>query len=118
MLMLRLAVAAYVFSYVCFGEARGETMTTSWYQDGHRTASGMRFSANNPHIAAHKKLRFGTRLLLRNPANGRTLCVVVQDRGPFIRGRELDITRAGAKRLGFGQRGVVELAVSRVRCSM
>jgi rare lipoprotein A len=98
------------------GEARGETMTTSWYQDGSRTASGMRFNPNDPSIAAHKSLRFGTHLLLKNPGNGRTLCVQIQDRGPFIKGRELDITRAGAQHLGFGQSGVVELAVVRSGC--
>lgn len=112
--------ARVVFSaallHLSMGEARGETMTTSWYESGHTTASGRHFNPNDPTIAAHKTLRFGTHLLLKNPTNGRTLCVDIQDRGPFIKGRELDVTRAGAQRLGFGQSGVVELAVVRSGC--
>ncbi len=60
---------------------------------------------------------FGTRLLLTNPQNGRQLCVEVVDRGPFVRGRDLDITRAGQRILGFGDRGVVSLQYTIGHCS-
>jgi rare lipoprotein A len=114
-LAIRIVFSALLL-HLTMGEAHGEIMNTSWYQSGHTTASGMRFNPNNPYIAAHKTLKFGTHLLLKNPANGRTLCVKIQDRGPFIKGRQLDITRAGAERLNFGQKGVVELAVVRSGC--
>lgn len=110
-------LAAACASAMLAPAAQGKTMNTSWYQSGRLTASGMRFNPDNPHIAAHKSLAFGTRLLLRNPHNGKTLCVEIQDRGPFIKGRQLDITRGGKNRLGFGGRGVVALEYTKKHCS-
>ena len=87
------------------------SMRTSWYQRGTITASGTRFDPDDPTIAAHKTLPFGTVLKVTNPKNGKTLRVVVKDRGPFIKGRSLDLTRAAAKILGFFTEGVAILEV-------
>jgi len=67
----------------------------SYYADkfnGRKTASGTRFN-NNKYTAAHRKLPFGTKLKVTNEANGKSLIVEVTDRGPFSKGRELDLTK-------------------------
>jgi peptidoglycan lytic transglycosylase len=83
----------------------------SWYSSGAYLADGERFNPDNPHICANKTLSFGTRLRVTNPQNGRTLRCVVRDRGPFVRGRSLDVSRAGAEALGFRRQGVARLRV-------
>lgn len=60
--------------------------------NGKRTASGKRFD-NNKYTAAHKKLPFGTKLKVTNEANGKSVIVEVIDRGPFVRSREIDLTK-------------------------
>lgn len=91
------------------------TMTTSWYGpglQGNQMANGDVFDMNDPTVAAHKELPFGTELVLHNPVNGREIVVTVQDRGPFIAGRELDVSRAVADHLDFRGTGVTELEVT------
>lgn len=68
----------------------------SYYADkfhGRKTASGQIFD-NKKFTAAHKKFPFGTRLKVTNEANGKSVEVVVNDRGPFTKGRELDLSKA------------------------
>ncbi|MES2545158.1 MAG: septal ring lytic transglycosylase RlpA family protein [Bacteroidota bacterium] len=60
--------------------------------NGKRTTSGIRFN-NNKYTAAHRKFPFGTKLKVTNEANGKFVIVEVIDRGPFTRGREIDLTR-------------------------
>jgi len=77
--------------------------TASWYgQDfqGKYTASGQKF---DPHAltAAHQTLPFGTKLLVTNTSNDKQVEVVVNDRGPFIKNRVLDVSEEAAKMLGF-----------------
>ena len=55
--------------------------------------------------AAHRSLPFGTRLRVTNRHNGKVVTVTINDRGPFVRGRVLDLSRAAARRLGFVQSG-------------
>ena len=67
----------------------------SYYADrfnGKRTASGRRFD-NNKYTAAHRKFPFGTKLRLTNETNGRCVIVEVTDRGPFSKGREIDLSK-------------------------
>ncbi|OYQ45952.1 septal ring lytic transglycosylase RlpA family protein [Flavobacterium aurantiibacter] len=67
----------------------------SYYADkfnGRRTASGKRFD-NNKYTAAHRKLPFGTKLRVTNEANKKSVVVVVNDRGPFTRGRDIDLSK-------------------------
>lgn len=67
----------------------------SYYSDkfnGRRTASGQKFS-NKKLTAAHRKLPFGTKLKLTNEANGKSVIVEVNDRGPFSKAREIDISK-------------------------
>ena len=60
--------------------------------NGKRTSSGVRFD-NNKYTAAHRKLPFGTKLKITNEENGKSVIVEVTDRGPFSRGRDIDLTR-------------------------
>lgn len=85
----------------------GRTVTASWYDEGTRRADGRRYDPEDPRVCAHKTLPFGTRLLLTY--EGRHLVCEVRDRGPYIRGRSLDLSRAGARILGIIHRGVAQL---------
>jgi len=71
---------------------------------GRLTANGERFNMNAM-TAAHKTLPFGTRVRVTNPANGRSVTVRINDRGPFIRGRTIDLSRGAASKIGMISRG-------------
>jgi rare lipoprotein A len=73
--------------------------------DGRRTASGVRFDMDAL-TAAHRTLEFGTRVTVTNKANGRSVDVVINDRGPFSRGRTIDLSKAAAREIGMLGRGV------------
>ncbi|WP_166921193.1 septal ring lytic transglycosylase RlpA family protein [Flavobacterium poyangense] len=80
----------------------------SYYADrfnGKKTANGSRFN-NNKYTAAHKKLPFGTRVKVTNEANGKFVIVKITDRGPFVRTREIDLSKRAfmeiAKNKGAG----------------
>jgi len=91
--------------------ASAETVTASYYAakfNGRRTASGQRFNSNAL-TAAHKTLPLGTRVKLTNPNNHHSVIVRVNDRGPFVKGRDISVTRRAAKRLGFTRSGVAQL---------
>jgi rare lipoprotein A len=68
---------------------------------GSRTASGRRLN-DGALTAAHRTLPFGTKVRVTNKRNGRSVVVTITDRGPFIRGRVIDLTMAGAKAIGMG----------------
>ena len=71
---------------------------------GRLTANGERFDMNAL-TAAHKTLPFGTHVRVTHRATGRSVTVRINDRGPFIRGRSIDLSRAAAKRIGLIKRG-------------
>ena len=73
--------------------------------DGRRTTSGERFSSNKL-TAAHLTLPLGTHVRLTNPVNGKSVEVVVNDRGPHVGGREISVTRRAALELGIVREGV------------
>ena len=72
----------------------------SWYGSGRRTANGERFRPNGL-TAAHPNLKFGTRLRVVNERNGRSVIVRVNDRGPFVHGRIIDLARGSARAIGM-----------------
>jgi rare lipoprotein A len=79
---------------------------------GSKTASGER--ANPGRLtAAHRTLAFGTHVRVTNRRNGRSITVRINDRGPFVRGRVIDITPAGASALGFSGLAPVKLELAR-----
>lgn len=71
---------------------------------GRRTANGERFNMNAM-TAAHKTLPFGTMVRVTNPHNGKSVTVRINDRGPFIRGRTIDLSRGAAQKIGLVARG-------------
>ena len=80
----------------------------SWYgsrHNGRRTASGQSFSMGAM-TAAHRKLPMGTKVRVTNLENGRKATVTINDRGPYRRGRVLDVSKEGAEVLGFKNDGV------------
>jgi rare lipoprotein A len=82
----------------------------TWYSSGLRTASGEKFNPDGL-SAAHRKLPFGTVLRLTNLENGNSIKVVVNDRGPFVKGKEIDVSRGAAKALGFQAKGTTKLGI-------
>jgi rare lipoprotein A len=97
-------------------DGRGQVGVASYY--GHRfhgrlTASGTRYDMHAL-TCAHRTLPFGTRLRVTHLETGRTVVVTVTDRGPFARGRVVDLSLEAAKRLGIVSRGVARVRVERV----
>ena len=87
------------------GSSRSFSGMASFYgnESGSKTASGQRFN-QNAMTAAHRTLPFGTRLRVTH--NGNSVVVTVNDRGPFIRGRVLDLSKGAARAIGLTSRGV------------
>ncbi len=87
--------------------AKTQTGKASWYGpglQGRKTASGERFNMNT-YTAAHRTYAFGTKLCVENLRNGRGVIVRVNDRGPFVRGRVVDVSRKAAQSLGMIRSG-------------
>ncbi len=77
---------------------------------GRRTASGERYNMNAM-TAAHRTLAFGTRVKVTHLKNGRSVYVRINDRGPFIKGRIIDLSHAAARKLGMVSQGVARVRV-------
>jgi len=82
----------------------------SWYQKGKKTADGKKFNPTK-YSVAHRTLPFGTMLRLTNVSNGNTIEAIVNDRGPFVKGKELDVSRGAAQALGFFHSGQAKLII-------
>ena len=85
----------------------------SFYADkfqGRPTASGARFDQHKM-TAAHKTLPFGTKVKVVNLANGRAVNVTINDRGPFVAGRIIDVSKKAADKLGITQTGVANVQI-------
>jgi rare lipoprotein A len=105
-----------------FANARGDrrnepafrqTGVASWYGPGfhgRRTASGERFDQNDL-TAAHRKLPLGSEVKVTNLENGRAITVEINDRGPYIKGRVIDLSKAAARRLGIVEDGVAKVRI-------
>ena len=85
----------------------------SFYSEDRETASGERFDKHKLH-AAHRTLPFGTRLRVTNVRNGRSVTVRVNDRGPFVRGRIVDVSHPAAEKLGLVGAGVAKVKLELV----
>jgi rare lipoprotein A len=98
-----LCSAALVAAFVILpngAEAGHGCGRASWYALTSQTASGERMDPAQL-TAAHKSMRLGTKIEVTNPENGHSVVVRVNDRGPFIRGRVLDLSKAAAKEIGM-----------------
>ena len=79
------------------------------YYHGKTTASGVKYNKDSL-MCAHKTLPFGTILLVKNPENGKEVKVRVMDRGPFIKGRDIDLSLAAADSLDFIDKGIQKVS--------
>jgi rare lipoprotein A len=92
----------------------GTIVKASWYgtESGHTTANGEPFNGRSL-TAAHRTLPFNTRLLVTY--QGKSVKVRINDRGPHIKGRTLDLSEAAAKRIGLIHAGVAKVCLTRLR---
>ena len=88
--------------------AAAQSGAASWYGSGRKTANGERFNPNGM-TAAHRSLPFGTRVRVENKRNGRSVVVRINDRGPFVHGRIIDLAKGPARAIGLG--GVTRVAL-------
>lgn len=111
--VLSCAVLSLTAGFVASSPARADTSTgiASYYWQGQSTASGERFNPGAM-TAAHRSLPFGTKVRVTNLRNGRTVVVRINDRGPFVRGRVIDLSRAAASELGFTGSGVTHVSLA------
>jgi rare lipoprotein A len=79
------------------------------HESGSATASGEKLDCE-AFTAAHRTLPFGTKVMVTNKSNGRSVIVTINDRGPFVRGRVIDVTPAAARLLGFS--GLTQVAIN------
>ena len=86
----------------------------SFYDEGSETASGEKIDPREL-TAAHPTLPFGTRLRVTNVANGRSVIVRVNDRGPFVAGRAVDVSRSAAEKLDMVGRGIAKVKIDIVQ---
>jgi len=86
----------------------------SFYSEGQQTANGEQFDPNEL-TAAHPSLPFGTRLRVTNVSTGRSVTVRVNDRGPFVHGRVVDVSYSAARALGMVHAGVANVKLDVVR---
>lgn len=106
------AFAAFSLAALSSEAALAQCGGASWYALTSKTASGERM---NPAAmtAAHRTLPFGTRIRVTNQRNGRSVMVRINDRGPFVRGRVIDLSRAAAHELGFVRSGHTPICISK-----
>jgi rare lipoprotein A len=95
---------------------RGEVGIASWYGPGYygnKTANGETFTGQDM-TAAHKTLPFNTRVRVVDVATGRSVEVRINDRGPFVPGRIIDLSEKAAESLGIKNKGIANVRVERV----
>jgi rare lipoprotein A len=94
----------------------GRVTVASWYGpgfQGRRTSSGETFNRNDL-TAASRTLPLGTRVRVTNLNNGRSVVVRINDRGPYVRGRGIDLSQRAAERIGLTRRGVARVQIDRL----
>ena len=108
--MKKLVVAglALLLAYGSVAEA-GVVGMASFYKSGKRTANGEHFNPNGM-TAAHRKLPFGTWLKVTNLRTGKSVVVRVNDRGPFIHGRVIDLSLGAARVISLHKSGVAKIS--------
>jgi rare lipoprotein A len=111
MMLFVVSILAYQFSPpLLTPSAANQSGVASVYshESGSGTASGQKLN-REALTAAHRTLPFGTKVKVTNKSNGRSVVVTINDRGPFVRGRVIDVTPAAARELGFS--GLTQVAL-------
>lgn len=108
--LILILVSIGAFTLLSFRN-REKQAVISWYGHNHQgklTASGETFNMN-AYTCAHKTLKFGTKVRITNPSNGYSVIVTVNDRGPFVKTREFDLSRQAFRELAPLQRGTIKI---------
>ena len=110
--MKRLLIIVFAgFLVVGAAQAKSNTGWASYYKMGKWTANGERYNPNGL-TAAHRTLPFGTKVLVTNLGNGKSVIVRINDRGPFSKKRVLDLSFGAAKIVGLTRAGVAKVKFS------
>ncbi len=110
-IMMISTLGLYSFKYNANDNDEVKTSYASYYHDkfnGRKTASGAIFS-NSKMTAAHRTLRFGTKVKVTNLRNGKSVVVTINDRGPFHKSRALDLSKAAFDEIGNLDRGTMPI---------
>jgi rare lipoprotein A len=91
----------------------GNIVIASYYQSGAITANGEKFEPMGM-TAAHRRYKFGTLLRVRHAETGRSIIVRINDRGPYIDGRSLDLSRGAAEAIGMIDEGIAAVEITRI----
>lgn len=111
--MRRLIYLLLLCSFSLTLDAQVQTGKASYYADkfeGHPTASGEKYKHKRL-TAAHKTLPFGTKIKVTNLANSKAVVVTVNDRGPYVDGRVIDLSKKAAEELGFTIQGLTDVTI-------
>lgn len=108
-----IAAASLAMLSLSSGMAFAQCGGASWYALTSKTASGERMNPSAM-TAAHRSLPFGTKVRVTNKNNGKSVIVRINDRGPFIKGRVIDVSKAAAGKLGFIGRGHTSICMAKV----
>jgi peptidoglycan lytic transglycosylase len=92
-------------------EAKSTSGVASYYKSGKQTANGESFNPNGL-TAAHRTLPFGTKVRVTNMRNGKSVVVRINDRGPFVRGRVIDLSLGAARLVEMTSSGVAKVTYS------
>jgi len=107
-----LCAAAALAAFATLGAAKANAAPgcghASWYALTSKTASGERMNPAKL-TAAHRSLPFGTKVKVTNKRNGKSVVVRINDRGPFIRGRVIDVSKAAAQNIGMVRSGTAQV---------
>lgn len=112
-LLIFLLMGASACHRKAFEGSGTETGMASFYAEsynGKKTANGETYHSSEM-TAAHKKLPFGTNVRVTNLSNGKTVKVRINDRGPYVSGRIIDLTRAAARKLDMVNAGIVKVKI-------
>lgn len=108
-----LALAGFAAGLIFAGAITANAAQTghaSWYKMGKVTANGERFNPKGL-TAAHRTLPFGTKVKVKNLRNGKSVVVRINDRGPFIKGRVIDLAMGAAQKIGLVQTGTAKVSI-------
>jgi rare lipoprotein A len=105
------ALSLFAFFAACAMPATAQTGMASYYKSGRLTANGERFNPNG-YTAAHRSLKFGTKVRVTNLRNGRSVVVRINDRGPYVSGRIIDLTYGAAIAVGLHDTGIAQVQVA------
>jgi rare lipoprotein A len=111
--LVAVTIAAGLMVSATVSPAAAQCGAASWYALHSRTANGERMNPSAM-TAAHRSLPFGTKLKVTNQNNGRSVIVRINDRGPFVKGRVLDLSKGAASQLGFIGSGHTSVCMARV----